>query len=146
MSKITNFKLRITNGAAGLVVACTLLFAYLGGPLPGSKNPKLDAFLYTRPGETAFAAKWAGKLKDDSIKVSSTDQIAPFLTSRRYFYIFSENYKYADYVIISQGNLQYTYRKDEELPAYESIKKDPDFEKIEEDGGYLVYKKLVSSR
>lgn len=124
------------------LVISSVIFAYLNGPLPFTQSPQFDAFKYTRPGESRFAQTWAVKLKDDNIRVSSTDEIAPFFSSRRYFYIFSHNYTHADYVVISRGNLEYTYRKDEELPAYESLKKDSHFTKIYSNrDGYEVYKK-----
>lgn len=132
---------KIARLASPVLIIVAIVFAYLSGPLPYSQNPKTDAWTYDKKEERKTVYKWAEKLKADNIKVSSTDQIAPFFTSRRYFYIFSPNYKYADYVIISKGNLEYTYRKDVTAPAYKSLQKDPRFKKIFDEIGYEVYKK-----
>lgn len=132
---------KIASIAALSILLASLLFAYLSGPLPFSQNAKIDAWLYDKKEERRTVYKWAKRLNADTIKVSSTDQIAPFFTSRRVFYIFSPNYKHADYVIVSLGNLEYTYRKVVTDPAYESLKKDPNFIKVDEENGFEVYKK-----
>lgn len=117
----------------------TLVFVYFKGPFPKLPEQNIDPWLYKREGESKIVKTWQKKLAADEIKVSATDQIAPFFTSRRYFYIFSKNYKKANYVILSLANLEFTYRK-EVIPAYEELKKDPDFKQIEKENDYVVYK------
>lgn len=134
--KIGNFHSYI----ALLIIFMSLVFSYLKGPLPYLPEQNIDPWLYERKGEYQLVKTWQNKLAADNIKVSATDQIAPFFTSRRYFYIFSHNYVKADYIILSLANIEFSYRK-EVKPAYEELKKDPNFKKVSVGDGYEVYKR-----
>lgn len=141
-SRLLGLKIpRLAWGLSMIIVCLSVWFSYLKGPLPYSQDPKIDALLYDRRGEYEVVHEWADRLASDELKVSTTDQIAPFFTNRRYFYIFAHEYYYADYVIVSPSNIQFTYRKDVAAPAYEELKQDPRFEKIDERNGYEVYRK-----
>lgn len=142
VARLLRWNLRTyTSYIAGFIIGMSLLFSYLQGPLPYSPEKNIDALLYDHKGEYEIVSKWSKILSSDSIKVSATDQSAPFFAGRRYFYIFSHDYKYADYVVVSPANIQYTYRKDVTIPAYEKLKKDTNFEKVDAKDGYEVYAK-----
>lgn len=124
---------------AGFIVFMTLAFSYFNGPWPYSDAQSIDALRYDHKGEYEMVKKWSRILSSDNLKVSSTDQSAPFFTGRRYFYIFSHEYVYADYVVVSPGNIGYSWRNDVVAPAYEDLKRNPNFKKVEENAGYEVY-------
>lgn len=143
-SRILKIKINLVPYILGvLLIGCTVWFSYTKSPLPYSQEKNIDALLYDRRGEYDFVTMWQKQLQSDSLIVSATDQIAPFFTSRRKFYIFSHDYKYADYVIVSLGNIQYTYRKDVTIPAYDELRQDLHFSKVDEGYGYEVYKKIL---
>ncbi len=129
-----------------LIVTSAIVFSYLHSPLPYSQEKNMDALLYDHAGEHMIVAKWSKYLSSDKIKVSSTDQAAPFFTGRRYFYIFADTYPSADYVIVSVPNIHYTYRNAVTIPAYEQLQKDKRFVKIDEQDGYEVYKKIIRAQ
>jgi uncharacterized membrane protein len=140
------FRGRIGKSAiylSSIIILASLAFNYLQGPLPFDRDKNVDALLYDRNVEYQVVARWADRLSSDSIKVAATDEIAPFFTSRRYFYIFSHTYTAADYVIVGLANIQYTYRNDVTIPAYEELEDDPRFEKVDEQWGYEIYKKRI---
>ncbi len=141
--KILRWKIPSIQRYIGLfIILLSLMFNYLKGPLPYSAEKNVDPWLYDRKGEYEIVKTWQTIVAADTIKVSSTDQIAPFFTSRRYFYIFSLDYKKADYVILSLSNIQFSYRT-EVKPAYEELKKNSMFEKVFDQNGYEVYKKKI---
>jgi hypothetical protein len=103
---------------------------------------------------------WQEILKNDKIKVSTTETIAPFFTQRQYFYNFFfdpafqilgqsketiertiKNYSLADYVII--------YKKDvypnDELRArfYDDLRMNKNFQIVESSKDLEVYKKNI---
>lgn len=102
---------------------------------------------------------WRKKLKDDQIKVSSTPQLAPFFTSRRYYYNFLfdpaykerglsektliknlDKYKKADFVVIGKWEI------DANSPLikmfYENLKENKDFSLVFNKQDIEVYKRV----
>jgi uncharacterized membrane protein len=126
------------------IITFSLAFSYFKGPLPYSREADIHPFVNSRQEEAQFVKRWADRVSDDNLKVSTSGQIAPFFTSRRYFYNFSDDYRYADYVIISVSDVEKGYENEIARPAYKRLKIDQSFEKIEAENGYEVYKKVAS--
>jgi hypothetical protein len=84
---------------------------------------------------------WQENLKDDSIKVSATGDLAQFFPSRRYFYDFNYTYTNADYVILDPMMLN-GFMKSFSWPAYVDLKNDSRYTKIYDRNKIEVYKKL----
>ena len=126
------------------ILIFSLYFAYLKGPLPFSKERNIHPFKY-RQKEAKDAAFWSKTLKSEGLKISTTGQLSPFFTSRRYFYIFSANYKLADYVIVRLNEIYNYPEKNELIPVYERLKKDYNYELIYQKENFEVYKKVASS-
>lgn len=140
--KIGESKQRIVNIKTILVtlVIATAVFAYFKGPLPLAREQEVHPILYPQK-EAKEVWLWAKTLKDDNLKVSATGHLAPFFTSRRYFYNFSQNYELADYVILRREEVFNYPEKDELIPVYQSLQKDKGFEIIYKNGQLEVYKK-----
>ena len=126
------------------ILIFSLYFAYLKGPLPFSKEKNIHPFKY-RQKEAKDVAFWSKTLKSEGLKISTTGQLSPFFTSRRYFYIFSANYKLADYVIVRLNEIYNYPEKNELIPVYERLKKDYNYELIYQKENFEVYKKVASS-
>lgn len=123
-----------------LLMGFSLFFSYLNGPLPGSRRPELHPFLFPQQ-EMREVVLWAGVLKDENLKISSTGQLAPYFTSRRYFYNFSTYYYLADYLVIRPHEIYNYPEKDQLVPVYEKLKNDKRFMKIYEGSNFEVYRK-----
>ncbi len=120
----------------------SILFAYLMGPLPGAKDPNVHPMKYPQA-EAKDTAFWARTLKDESLKISTTGQLSPFFTSRRYFYTFSEYYPLADYIIVRLNEIYTYYEKEKLIPLYEKLKEDTNYELIFRKENFEVYKKVI---
>lgn len=113
---------------------------YFFSSLPFAQNG--EKYIYTHPfsnREEVF--RWAEMLKDDSIKVSATGKLAPFFTSRRYFYILSSRYELADYVVLNPKEVFVDFGNESAIPAYEALQTDKHFTKIYDQNDLQVYKK-----
>ncbi len=117
------------------------LFAVLVGPLPFSKRKNIHPFAYPQK-EGLYIRQWAKRLNDDQLKVSSTGQLSPHLTSRRYFYTFSKYYENAEYVVIRLNEIYNYPEKAELIPVYEKMILDPYFVQIERKENFEVYKNI----
>jgi uncharacterized membrane protein len=134
-------RLRLPNLVAIFILSSSLLFSYLKGPLPFSREAEIHPFLF--PQKEAKEAKfWANILKDEKLKISTTGQLAPFFTSRRYFYIFSKRYQLADYVVIRLNEIYNYPEKNELIPVHERLTKDNRYRLIYERENFEVYKKI----
>lgn len=140
VSRLKRYNIKL-NYFGWLLFVTTIIFSYWKGPLPYSKEADLYPLNNQHPAEYKLVQDWSNRLDGDLIKVSSTGKIAPFFTSRRYFYNFSEDYTYADYVILQLDDVQHGYENDIMRPAYEQLIKDKQFEKIFSEIGFEVYKK-----
>lgn len=116
------------------------LFAYWMGPLPGAKSPNVHPMKYPQA-EAKDTAFWAKTLKDERLKISTTGQLSPFFTSRRYFYTFSEYYPLADYIIVRLNEIYTYYEKEKLIPLYEKLKEDTNYELIYQKQNFEVYKR-----
>ncbi len=118
-----------------------LIFAYCEGPLPLARNQEIYPFKYPRK-EAVLVRQWSERLKDENLKISSTGKLAPFFTSRRYFYNFSKYYPVADYLVIMPSEV-YNYSVRESLvPVYKRLRQDDRFKLIFKRDNFEVYKKL----
>jgi len=125
-----------------LITVCTLIFAYFKGPLPFSKEKEVHPFLYPQV-EAADVAFWAQTLKDENLKITTTGQLAPFFTNRRYFYTFASWYGKSDYVVIRKNEIYNYPEKDVLIPVYEKLEKDKNFKLIYDKENFKVYKKIT---
>lgn len=138
---INRFKFRRTVWIGIFILTTSLIFTYFKGPLPYSREQEVHPFIYPQK-EAKVVATWAMILKDENLKISTTGQLAPHFTSRRYFYIFSNNYPLADYIVLRTGEIYNYPEKDVLIPIYQKLIKDKRFEKIYGDGSLEVYKKI----
>ena len=134
-------KFKIAKTVMWWLLGFSLLFAYFQGPLPFAKNKEIHPFIYPIK-EASVTQDWAQKLKDENLKISSTGKLAPFFTSRRYFYAFSQYYPAADYLVIMPSEV-YNYPEKESLvPVYDRLLHDKRFELIFKQDDFEVYKKI----
>ncbi len=124
-----------------LILISTLLFAYLFGPLPFSRKKDIHPFMFPRK-ESEKVLEWEKKLKDESLIISATDFIAPHFTNRKTFYIFSDRYKLADYVLVRTDRINKHYQKDALIKAYTELKDNNKFKLIDKYDNFEVYMKV----
>lgn len=133
-------KLRAEQIAISLLLVA-IVFSYFKGPLPYSREREIHPFKY--PQSSLDVVFWEEILKNESIKVSSTSQLAPHFTSRRYFYLFSPWYELADYVVLRRSEIYNYPDKAVLIPLYEKLKKDSQFQKIYQKDDLEVFKKKI---
>ncbi len=135
-------RIRLDKGAAIalFILFFTLIFALSKGPLPFSREQDIHPLQYPQV-ERNEIVQWKQLLQNDAIKVSTTGQLAPHFTSRRYFYTFSEYYYLADYIVLRLGEIYNYPEKDTLIPLYAQLVFDPRFEKVYKKGDFEVYKK-----
>jgi len=124
-----------------LIVVFTSIFAYTKGPLFFSNEKEIHPFLYPQK-EIADVEFWAKTLKDENLKISSTGQLSPFFTSRRYFYTFSKYYDLSDYIIVRINEIYDYPEKNELVPVYEQLVGDKRYELIYNKDNFKVFKKI----
>lgn len=133
-----------TNKAKLLVVVLffsTGWFVIFKGPLFFSKSRNVHPFLY--PQKERFDAQfWAKTLKDENLIISTTGQLSPFFTSRRYFYNFSKYYYLADYVIVRLNEIYNYPEKHELIPVYKKLVNDKKYQLIYNKDNFKVFKKI----
>ncbi|OGK17537.1 hypothetical protein A2774_00930 [Candidatus Roizmanbacteria bacterium RIFCSPHIGHO2_01_FULL_39_12c] len=133
---------------SSMVLTYLLIFAlysaYIYGPLPFAKNKNTRPLFY-KQSEINDLALWERTLKDENLKISTTGQLSPFFTSRRYFYTFSPRYYLADYVLLRLNEVFEYPEKDELIPVYQRLRNDQNFELIYKRENFEVYKKKVKS-
>jgi uncharacterized membrane protein len=134
-------KYKQTPLAVGMyILIMTLLFAYFKGPLPFSREREVHPFLYPQT-EYKEVAQWSKVLRSEQLKISTTGQLAPHFTSRRYYYTFSEHYPLADYIVLRLTEIYNYPEKDTLIPLYNKLVQDDRFELIYKSEGLEVYKK-----
>jgi len=119
----------------------TFYFTYFKGPLPFAKARNIHPFKYPQK-EAKDTAFWAKTLQNENLKISTTGQLSPFFTSRRYFYSFSVNYILADYVVVRLNEIYNYPEKNELIPVYERLKKDYNYTLIYQKENFEVYKRI----
>ncbi len=148
--KITTLKIKheklksIIKNPFFLVIAiggCSLLFSYLKGPLPFTREQDISALTYPQAA-TQEVALWGRILKNENIKISATGQVAPHFSDRRYLYLFGESYVNADYVLIRHKEVYNYPEKDALIPVYKQLIADKRFKLIYKSPNLEVYKKI----
>jgi len=124
-----------------LIVVFTTIFAYIKGPLFFSNEKEIHPFLYPQK-EIADVEFWAKTLKNENLKISSTGQLSPFFTSRRYFYTFSKYYDLSDYIIVRINEIYDYPERNELIPVYEKLVGDKRYELIYNKDNFKVFKKI----
>ena len=119
----------------------TLFFTYLKSPLPYSKEKDGRSFARFQK-EKKDVEFWAKTLKSENYKISSTGKLAPFLTSRRYYYHFGENYILSDFVLILKAEINSDWEKKGLKDIYNNLKNNKNYIKIHENGDLEVYKRI----
>jgi uncharacterized membrane protein len=134
------FSPRLLNMIPLMLLILSIVTAYWYGPLPYAR--KMDTYVLNNPqGQYKEAKQWSGLL-DDQVKLSSTDSLSPLFSGRRYFYMFSENYYLADYVVVRPHDID-TGADYLDLPtAYEALQNDSRFTLLYNNENLKVYKKL----
>ena len=120
----------------------TLLFSYFKSPLPYSREADLHPLI--RPGEAKQETIiWSERFKNPELRISTTGSLAPYFTSRRYYYHFPSGYDRADYVIIQKKELyNYFDPKVDIMGVYKRLQKDATFQMIYQSKLIEVYKKI----
>jgi uncharacterized membrane protein len=118
-----------------------LIGSYLFSSLPYAKDG--EKYIYSHPFSNRYEVfRWSDQLKSEQYKVSSTGKLAPFFTSRRYYYILSSRYELADYVILNPQEVFLDFGNENAIPAYEALQTDKRFVKIYDQDNLQVYKKV----
>jgi uncharacterized membrane protein len=139
---LKNFKIKLTQPR--LLIYFVILitaFSYFKSPLPYSREADIHPFIYPQK-EMIYAQQWADMLKDPTIKISTTGQLAPYFTSREYFYIFSPWYENADYIILRPSEITDYPDKNILIPIYQKLQQDPRYALIDSKENFVVYKKV----
>lgn len=123
------------------LILIAILFSYLYGPLVFTKSQEIHPFKFPQK-EAKDVEFWAKTLKNENLKIASTGQLAPFFTSRRYFYNFSVYYYLADYVVLRPNEIYNYPDKDKLIPVYEKLKRDKNYKIIYQKDNIEVYKKI----
>lgn len=125
---------------AAYFLVISLFFAYWFGPLPYARKQDNYPTKYPQQ-EYREIQKWSTLLHDRRFKVSTTEHFAPFFTSRRYFYNFSDTYQNADYILVQAGEIYNSVEKERLIPPYERLKVDKKYQKIYQKNDFEVYEK-----
>lgn len=84
---------------------------------------------------------WQRFLKDE-VKVSTSGRLAPFFTSRRYFYDFAGGYTPAEFVLIYTPELNNSFQRKENAYQYSLLKQDRNFILFYKFDTLEVYKRM----
>ena len=123
-----------------ILIFTSIGFSILESPLPYSFTNQNILWTEVVPDRRDILL-WQQILDRDDIRVSSTGQFAPYLTSRRYFYDFGINYPKADYVVIRKKEI-FEYPDNAKLiPFYNQLLVDPSFKIIYSNNDTEVYKR-----
>jgi len=124
-----------------LFVIC-LLFSYFKGPLPFSREADLYPLKKTNEAKSEII-EWSNRLKNPDLKISSTGSLAPYFTSRRYYYHFPSGYERADFVVVKKDELyNYFDSSIDIMGVYKRLIKDTHFTIIYNSKLVVVYKKI----
>jgi len=122
--------------AAGLVIILAG-FTYWQSPLPGLKTwNSYGFFKYADQRESVRMVQQG--LKDETLKISATTGLSPWLAGRRYFYLLAATYPAADYVVINKREVD---AKADYTAVYERLEKDDNFIKEYDRQDIEVYRR-----
>lgn len=132
-----------TGIIASLLVGLTLFFSWWKGPLPYSLEKDIFPLDNPSPGSNEVA-QWGKILKNEKISVSSNGHLAPFFSSRRYYYYFPNGYDKADYVVVQLSELyNYFDPKVDILGMYRRLQADQRYRLIYQGNDIEVYQKAA---
>lgn len=119
------------------LMAAVLAFGFFKGLLPLSRNP-LPKIWSVPSSAKEEAFQWKNKLKDENLKITSTNNLAPLFSGRKYFYNLSDTYQLADYAVINMEEIGPL------IPAIarERLRADKNFILVHKTPALEVYKKL----
>lgn len=138
----TLVKRGVSIKAISAVLLATGVFAAATyGPLPFSKERDIHPFTHEQENITIIL-DWQERLSDESLKIASSNKLAPFFTSRQYFYQMSVHYDRADYVIVDPEEVYNAFGRETAIPGYEKMLEDPRYEQIFDQGGIEVYQRI----
>ncbi len=124
-----------------------------------TKSPVITSNYQIHDKKSAIIADWQELLKDEEIPVSTTGHLSPYFSGRQYFYNFlfdyaypvqgysdddikelAHHYRMADYVLIQESEVT-----DNEMAEYYyyELRRDPLFQKVFDDQGIEVYRKVL---
>lgn len=127
--------------AFGALILCLSIYASLTyGPLVVFTRNKLHSYGNPVP-HAQDVLMWRDRLANEDIRVAATGKIAPFFTSRRYFYLMSDRYEKAEYVVVNEHEVRTSYGSQWAIPGYEQLVADPAYQKIYDVRGIEVYRK-----
>ncbi|MBI1863329.1 DUF2079 domain-containing protein [Candidatus Microgenomates bacterium] len=132
---------RILSILCIFLLVMTMWYSYTKSPLIYSREREIHPFVYPQK-EWVRAEYWAKQVQDETTTVSTTGQLAPYFTSRRYFYTFSKYYSQAQYVIIRPNEIYDYTEKAELVPVYERLVKDSRYRLVEKQDNFEVYKRI----
>lgn len=137
---ITKIKPLWSRSVAMTVLFASLIFSFLKSPLPYSREADIYSF---QKGSSILSDfnSWKKNLRNADLKISATGHLGAHLTSRRYFYNFSDDYVYADYIVLDVNEATKGFQSYLMKPAYQKLQKDSQFEQIFKNGNLEVYKK-----
>ncbi len=124
-----------------LILGTSLIFSFVKSPLPYSWEKNMHPFFYPQE-ESSDVAQWSNILQNEQLNIASTGQLAPFFTSRRYYYFFGSDYGLADYVLIRRNEVYNYPEKEELIPVYEALRNDTEFKLIYKKNQLEIYKKI----
>lgn len=140
---IPRIKFVVSKLILGTLVCCAIVFSILESPLPYSITNQNGLWTDNIPDRRDILV-WQQILDRDDIRVSSTGQYAPYLTSRRYFYDFGPNYTKADYVLLRKKEVFGYPDSGKLIPIYKQLTVDPNYIIIYTNNDTEVYKKIES--
>jgi len=112
------------------------------GPLPFAVSPSIAMF-GSAAGPQGKIYEWADRLRDENVTVSTTSSMAPYFTSRRFFYNFSAQYVRAEYVIIRPSTVTNNpFTSYDPTPQYEKLKKDDQYKLVDSGEDFEVYQRM----
>jgi len=125
----------------GYLAISIIVFSLYLSPLPWGHHR--DVYAWTsHPGRVQDVRLWQKYLSGDDIKVSTTGHIAPFFTSRRYFYDFAGGYDRAEYVVVDVSDIGHGFQAEESEANYEALQNDWRYITIYDKNDIKVYKNI----
>lgn len=123
------------------VGASTVFFSLYLSPLPWGHHKDIYAWT-SHPGRVEDVRLWQRYLSGDDIRVSATGHIAPFFTSRRYFYDFAGGYEKAEYVIVDASDISHGFQAEESEANFAALQNDWRYITIYDKNDIKVYKNI----
>lgn len=122
------------------IIATSLVSYYFMSPLPFAKNADLYPFKTNNP-NIDIIKDWKNYFTDN-VYIASSARLAPFFSSRRYYYDLAGGYSKADYVIIYVPELRNSFQNKENNFQYKRLVTDPGYMLYDKKLDIEVYKKL----